>query len=331
MTKVFSLAAALLGTVSMAQAEALTIYSPQGEDNVAWIEAQAEAAGHDVDFLRAGGGELFSRLEAEKNNPQADVVLGLNDIAMARLKAQGMFQAHVPTWADGLPASYSDADGVVHKFWQTPIVIAYNPDRIAADAAPSGWLDLTKDAYAQNYVLGPTKWGTTQVILAGILVQFADENGTVSDDGWDFMADLYGNSVLVSSGDEKIAALSSGEAAIDLNWFGGAFREAGKSGYDPVLVNPENGTPIVAEGIAVMAGTDQADAAKAFVDWFGSVEVMAAYATEFGQMPSHPDAIAAAPAEVQAKAQLVSAQAIDWDLVAANLDGWLQKIELEIK
>ncbi len=318
-------------SVSTAWAEALTVYSPQGEENVAWITEQAKAAGHDIEVLRAGGGELFSRLEAEKNNSQADVVLGLNDTSMARLKAMGMFQVYTPSWAEGLPDVYKDADGFVHKFWQTPIVIAYNPDKLNEDTAPKSWLDLTNDEFKSKYTLGPTKWGTTRVILAGILMRFADADGNVSDEGWEFMEKFYENSAAVNNGGEKITLFQAGDAYMDLSWFGGAFREAGKAGYTPVLVNTEGGTPVVAEGIAVMAATDHADEAKAFVDWFGSAEVMAAYAKQFGQMPAHPDAIALAPEEVQANTKLVEAQSIDWDVVAANMDGWLQKIELEIK
>lgn len=318
-------------TTGSTLAASITVYSPQGEENVEWIAQQAAAAGHEVEFLRAGGGELFSRLEAEKNNPQADVVLGFNDTSMARLKSQGMFQKHIPVWATGLPEVYKGRNGMVHKFWQTPVVIAYNPDKLTPETAPKSWLDLDKPEYKGRFVLGPTKWGTTQVLLSGILMRFADAEGNVSDEGWDFMKAFYANHAAVNSGDDKVNLLSKGGAYMDLSWFGGVYNIGTKAGYTPTLVNSEGGTPIVAEGIAIMAATDQADESKAFVDWFGSADVMAAYAEEFGQMPAHPDAIAMSPTTVQEKTGLVDPQAIDWDVVAVNLDSWLQKIELEIK
>ncbi len=324
-------AAVFVMTSGSTLADSITVYSPQGEENVAWISQQAEAAGHEVEFLRAGGGELFSRLEAEKNNPQADVVLGLNDTAMARLKFQEMFQKHIPVWADGLPNVYKGRDGMVHKFWQTPVVIAYNPDKLTPETAPKSWLDLVKPEFKGKYVLGPTKWGTTQVLLSGMLMRFADADGNVSDEGWDFMNTFYANSASVNNGGDKVNLFKQGDAFIDLSWFGGTFREAAKAGYVPTLVNSEGGTPFVAEGIAIMAGSDQAEDAKKFVDWFGAPDVMAAYAEKFGQMPAHPDAIALSPAEVQEQTGLVDPQLINWDVVAAKLDSWLQKIELEIK
>ena len=134
-----------LGTAA-AMAESLVIYSPQGGERAEWIAEQAAAAGHEIEILNANGGELFDRLLAERNNPQADVVFGLVDASMALLKSEGLFQAHVPTWAEGLPEVYKGADGMIHKFWQTPIVLAYNADALDGSDAPKGWLDLTEEA-----------------------------------------------------------------------------------------------------------------------------------------------------------------------------------------
>jgi iron(III) transport system substrate-binding protein len=314
-----------------ALAQPLTVYSPQGEENVAWIKEQAKAAGHDIDVLRAGGGELEARLIAEKNNSQADVVLGLNDITMSKLKAEGLFQKYEPKWAEGLPAQFSDGEGYIYKFWQTPIVIAYDAAKLGAADAPKSWLELTSEKYKGKYVIGPTKWGTTRIVLAGMLTRFADENGKVSDDGWKFMKDFYANAMVVTTGDERVAALTKGDATISLDWFGGAFKEAKQAGYEPTLVNSDGGTPIVSEGVAIITTTDQIDQAKAFIDWFGSPEFMAAYAVKFGQMPAHPKAIEMSPEEVKKNTTLVSAQPMNWDVIAKNLDGWLQQVELGIK
>lgn len=323
--------AGLLVLGATAQAEPLVIYSPQGGERAEWIAEQAAAAGHDIEILNAGGGELFDRLLAEKNNPQADVVFGLVDMAMSTLKSEGLFQPYTPAWAEGLPGEYVDPEGVVYKFWQTPVVIAINADKLSASEAPKSWLDLTDPAYKGKYVVGSTSWQTTRTYLAGILARFMDESGKVSDEGWDFMETLYANAIHANDGDSKTQAYASGEAVIDLNWFGGAYRQAENVGYSVELIDTEGGTPFIAEGIAIMEGTDQLDQAKAFVDWFGSPEFMGAYANQFNQAPAHPAAIALAPADVQEKASLVTAQPVDWDLVAGQIDDWIQRIELEIK
>jgi len=327
----FASAAILVTAAVPALADALTIYSPQGGERGQWIAERAKAAGHDVNLLNAGGGELYDRLVAEKNNPQADVVLGMVDTSMALLKKIGLFQPYSPSWATDLPAQYKDAEGLVHKFWQTPIVLAYYPDRLSDAEVPKSWLDLTKDEYDGKYVIGSTAAQTTRMYLAGILVRFLDPNGEVSDKGWDFLSRFYARGIVANDADSQLEAFKSGRACIDLNWLGGAFKRANDLGAKVQLIDTDGGTPVISEGVAIMAGTDQLDKAKAFVDWWGSADVMAAYAAKFGQAPVLPEALAKSPAIVQENAKLVKAQPIDWDAVAPKLDRWLQKIELEIR
>jgi iron(III) transport system substrate-binding protein len=142
---------AALSVASVAFADPITVYTPQGEDRGVWITEQAAAAGHEIIILSAGGGELFDRILAEKANPQADVVFGLIDAAMSSLKTEGLFQAHEPTWAEGLPAVYrDDVDNMVYKFWQTPIVLAYNADAMDSADAPTSWLDLIEPEFSAS-------------------------------------------------------------------------------------------------------------------------------------------------------------------------------------
>lgn len=309
----------------------ITVYSAQGGDRAIWITEQATQAGHDIEILHAGGGEIFSRLIAERHNPQADVVFGLVDSSMATLSAEGLFQRYRPQWADGLPQPYTDPQEFVWKFWQTPIVLAYNADILSAEDAPKSWLDLIKPEYAGRYAIGSLSAQTTRAYLAGILVRFLDKHGNVSDAGWDFMRTLFANAMDTSKAGGIEKALASGQIVIDLNWFGGAVHYAYQSGYTLKMVDTEGGTPIIAEGIAIMKGTDQREQARAFVDWFGSPAFMAAYAKKFGQTPAHPEAIALSPQKVQDYATRVSAQPIDWNTIAPKIDGWLQTIELEIR
>lgn len=322
----------MVSSLSSTLAKSLTIYSPQGDERAVWIAEQAQAAGHDMIILTAGGSELFDRILAEKAHPQADVVFGLVDVSMATLKSEGLFQPYEPRWAKELPKAYrDDADHMVYKFWQTPIVIAYNSDVMSAEEAPRSWLDLIKPIYKERYVIGPSTWQTVKVFLVGIFAHFLDEKGEVTEEGWDFMRKFYDNAIVVDSGDAKTAAYINGEAVLDLNWLGGVYRLAKTIGYKPEMVNTEGGTPFITEGIAIMAGTDQLEQAKAFVDWFGSPEFMSAYAKKFEQVPVHPDAIANAPKAIQEKARMLTPQSIDWSAITPRIDGWLQRIELEIK
>ncbi len=321
----------LIAVAAPVLADAITVYSPQGGERSEWIKAQAEAAGHEVDILNAGGGELFDRILAEKNNPQADVIFGLVDASMSALKSEGIFQSYTPSWAEGLDEVYVDPDAMFHKFWQTPVVIAYRSDMFDAETAPKSWLDLTKPEFQGQYAVGSLGWQTTRVYLAGIIVRFMDDTGQVSDEGWEFVQAVFDNGLVTDDWNKIVKTISDGDRGLDLNWLGGAIRMGATGGYEPGIVNTEGGTPFIAEGIGISAGTDQLDQAKAFVEWFGSPQFMAAYAARFGQAPVHPEALKNSPAEVVALVSQVEPQPVNWDLVAQEIDGWLQRIELEIK
>lgn len=309
----------------------LTIYSPQADaDRGPWIEEQAEAAlGFDVEFLCATGGDLAERLRAEKNNPQADVIMGLVQTAMYQLEDEGLLAQYTPSWAEGLPEAYKDPNGYFYSFWQTPIIIGYNPDYVTNP--PASWLDLIKDEYAGLYAVGKTSSQTVRSYIIGMMWPYYDEaTGDISEEGWELLRTFYANAYSLPTDSDSWQLFKDGTLPIVLNWFGGAKNKAAAYEAPIAYVTPAEGTPVVAEGIAVVAGTDQEEMAQAFIEWWGSPENMAAYANEFGQAPAHPDAIAMCDDSVRADAEMFTAQLIDWQVCSRKMDDWFVKIELEI-
>jgi len=327
--------AALFATAlaSAALAQTVVIYSPQGGDERGpFIAARArEEAGLDVKFLSGGGGDLHDRLVAERNNPQADVVLGLIQPLMFSLKAQGLFEHHVPGWAASLGPSFKDADGQFHMFWQTPIALAYNSRAMAADKAPKSWLDLDKPEYRNSFVIGPIGSQTTRILLAGLIWRFVDPaTGDVSPPAWDFLSAFYRNARPLPEGADRWKMIGDGTTPIVLSWFGDIAGNSEKAGIPITFVNTTGGTPIVAESVALMKGSRNKDAAKAFIEWFGSAKFMSAYAARFNQTPALPEAIAASPERIRTNAALFTPQPIDWQVAGRKLNGWLEKIQLDI-
>jgi len=313
----------------------LVVYSPQGgDDRGAWLVERAKKdIDVDIQFLTATGGELSARILAEKENPQADIVLGLVPTVMYQLKAENIFIPYTPQWADGLPDVYKDKDGAFYSFWQTPIVMAYNPEFLTDEQAPQSWLDLAKPEVRGLYNIDSTGSQTVRSYIIGILWNFYDpEAGDVSQEGWDYLSAVFENSreEPIANDSDKWALMSNGDAPLVLSWYGGIKANTAEYNIPVEYVKPTEGTPVVAEAIGIINGTDKEELAQEFVDWFGSAQVMADYAAEFGQAPAHPDAIALCPEEVQNDATMFVAQEIDWEIVSTKLDDWLEKIELEI-
>lgn len=315
-------------------ADTLMVYSPQGDaDRGKWIIERAKKdLGIDVKFLSAGGGELADRLVAEKSNPQADVVMGLVQPEMYRLKGEGILEKYTPKWADGLPDVYKDKDGYFNSFWQTPIVIAYNTDFIKAADAPTSWEDLANKKYEGKFAFGSTTSQTVRTYLIGILWNYYDsKTDKITDDGWKMLKRIYTNAGTWPSTDDALwKSLKDGELPILPNWFGGIEANTKKNNIPVDYVKPEDGTPTVAEAIGMVKGTKKEELAKKYIDWWGSADVMSAYAEKFGQTPAHPDAIAKCSEAIKEQATMFKVQNIDWEVVSKHMNEWMEKIELEI-
>ena len=332
LNKIIPFAALMLATTTIAaQAQTLTIYSPQGgDDRGAFITEKAEEAGFDIEFLGGGGGELFDRLIAEKSNPQADIVLGLVQPSMYQLKAEGMFEAFVPSWAADLGPDFKDADGNFHMFWQTPIVLAYT-DALTGGTIPTSWLDLDTPEYKDKFTVGSVTSQTTRMVLAGLLWRFADPaTGEISQEGWDFLSGIYANSRVLAEGVDYWQTVASGEMPIVLSWYGEVVNNAAANSVNVTFVDTEGGTPMVAESVGIIKGTNDLETAEKFVEWFGSPEFMAAYANQFNQAPAHPEALANSPEAVRAGVEQFHVQPIDWNIASGKLNEWLETVQLDI-
>ncbi|WP_172295994.1 extracellular solute-binding protein [Pseudoruegeria sp. HB172150] len=329
--KVAGLATFGLAAATTVMAEPLVIYTPQAEDRTAEIEKLAEAElGIELEFVNMGGGAVYDRVLAERNNPQADVIFGLIDFLTAGLKREGLLEPYTLEALDGLPDMYKDPDGYFYGYRQTPITVSYNADLLSEDEAPKAWEDLANPEWEGKFMIGALTWQTTRAILAGLFTRQIDENGEMTDAGWDWFADFYNNAVIYEDGMNRAEMMASGKNVISLNHFLGVQRDAEDGGYNYVYVNTTGGTPIVVERNAILKGTDQMDEALAFLEFIQSVDFQVWNAETFGVIPVHPDAIAQSPDDVRSNATLLDPQPIDWDLMAEKLDGWLERIQLDL-
>ena len=321
----------LTGLATHAIAKPLIVYTPQAVDRLPEIEAFVEdRTDIDVEFVNMGGGAVYDRVLAERNNPQADVIFGLIDFLTAGLKLEGVLQPYELENLEGLPAIYRDPDGYFYGYRQTPITLSYNADLLSAEDAPKAWEDLADPEWNGKFMIGALTWQTTRAILAGLFTRQIDSDGQMTDEGWDWFNKFYGNAVIYEDGMNRAELMASGENVVSLNHYQGVQSDAANGGYDYAYVNTVGGTPIVVERNAILAGTDNLEDALAFLEVVQSVEFQVWNAETFGVIPVHPDAIAQSPAEIRAAAEMFTTQAIDWDLMAENLDGWLERIQLDM-
>ncbi len=312
----------------------VVVYSPHGGDERGeyLVKKAKEEIGLDVKFVSAGGSALAERLLNEKENPQADVTMALNQIFLYNLKDNDVLEEYTPSWAGELSESYYD-EGYFYGFGRTPEVIAYNVDWFEDNDIdpPTSWLDLTKDEYKGLYTIGPLENQTTRMYLAGLLWRFYDEEtGDVTQEGWDFMKKLYENAYSVENINwEDVKE----KTPIAIDWYGNIKKQAENYGLNLEYVNDEDGNIISVESLALIKGAKNSENGKKFIDWFGSAEVQADYAKQFfyfGQVPLNSKALSLCDSEIQDASAMFKDQDVDNRKIADKLDEWIKKIELEI-
>jgi iron(III) transport system substrate-binding protein len=89
------------------------------------------------------------------------------------------------------------------------------------------------------------------------------------------------------------------------------------------------GVPYVVENIALSTNTKNLEKAKTLVEWFGTVEAQTERFRRFSHFPSRPEArVGMSPVMERFMAKL-QPQPFDWALCSANIDKWIEKIQLE--
>jgi iron(III) transport system substrate-binding protein len=112
-------------------------------------------------------------------------------------------------------------------------------------------------------------------------------------------------------------------------WGSGLLQNEKSRSVDFDFMVPGAGVPFVVEQVAIFKNSKKTELAQEFAEWFGSAKIQAEWSAKFGSTPAHPAALKNSTAEVQALMAAVKPQKIDWSFVAANIDKWMEKIQLE--
>lgn len=315
--------------------EKLIVYTNANSDGRGeWLIEKAKTAGFEIELVGAGGANLTNRLIAEKNNPIADVVFGLNNMLYENLKKENVLTKYVPKWAGEVEPGLNDPEGYYHGLVKQAILLGYNPKTFTPETAPKDWTDLYKnDAFKGKYE-APTLLGqiTPQLVVAGILTRHKDPKGDlgIAKEGWDDIKKLYDNGVRAVEGEDFYANLASGKTPLGAVVSGTLGKKEEQYKVKAGIVSPSVGVPMIVEHAAIVKGTKKQATAERFVEWMGTAEVQGEFAAKFNAMPANTKAADKANDSVKALYSSLKAQQLDWGFIASNIGKWVEKIELQI-
>lgn len=328
---VFSLAACGSGGESKSEEKGgkLIVYTNSGSDGRdAWLEERAAEDGYDIQVVQIAAGDLANRIVSEKNNVQADLVFGLNNVEYEKLKLEDTMEKWEPEWADKVDLSLGDDDGYYYPIVIQPLVNIMNKDLANP---PKDYTDLLSDEWTDKYTILGFGGGTSKTMLAGLIVRYADPDGElgISDEGWDIVKKWVQNGHIEESGEDYVGSVIDGTRPICEMWGSGVLQNEEERDTEFQIMSPEIGVPYVTEQVAILKGRNNTEKAIEFANWFGSAEIQTEWMNEFGTLPCNEDAFAQASDDIKEFVGSVHQQEIDWAFVAENLDAWVEKVELE--
>jgi iron(III) transport system substrate-binding protein len=268
---------ALAGGTAVAKTT-LTVYTAIEADDLKKYAARFNEDYPDIEikWVRDSTGVVTAKLLAEKANPQADVIWGLAATSLLVLKPEGMLLPYAPKGLEKLSAQFRDKDNppswVGMDAWVA--AICFNTAEAAKKnlPKPTSWKDLTKPVYKGQIVMpNPASSGTGFLDVSSWLQLFGEP------EGWKYMDALHENiGVYVHSGSKPCTMAGSGEYPIGVSFEFRAARQK-KQGAPLDIVFPSEGSGWDMEATAIVKGTKNLDAVKAFVDWTVTEKAMKLY------------------------------------------------------
>ena len=258
------------GTMVFASASAadLTVYTAvEAEDLARYAEEfNKDHPDININWVRDSTGIVTAKLLAEKDNPQADVVWGLAATSLLLMKSEGMLEPYGPKGVELLDPKFVDKSTpptwTGMDAWVASVCYNTVESEKLGLAPPKTWKDLTKAEYKGHVIMpNPNSSGTGFLDVSSWLQMFGE------DDGWAYMDALHENIARYThSGSKPCKLAAAGEIPIGVSF---AFRGAKSKGDGAPLeiIVPEEGVGWDMEATAIIAGTDDLEAAQTLVDW----------------------------------------------------------------
>lgn len=256
----------------------VVVYSPNSDSEIAAvIPAFEEATGIKVILQSMGTGDVTARLEAEKENPQADINWGAINLAFWT-EHPDLYEEYVSPNDANLPEPYQSYNGY---FTYTKLSgsaalllnldvfeeLGLNPDEF------TGYKDLLRPELKGKIAMGdPTASSSAWAELTNMLLVMGSE--PYSDDAWDFVEQFVGqlDGSIISSSSQIYKATADGEYAVGVSYEDPCISLLEDGATNLKVVYPEEGCVWLPSGVAIVKGCKNLDNAKAFVDFLISEE-----------------------------------------------------------
>lgn len=250
----------------------VVIYSTQTDlDHEVFLEIfSAQHPNVEVEFINGSLGELAARVEAEKENPQADIIFGgLSQTDGDRY--HHLLQQYIPKYDD---QSCIPSDGYYTYFTLQHICLIKNVkllEELGVDV--NGYADLLQPELKGSIIqadpsASSSAWRQLQTMLYLMGEEFAD------DAAWKFQEDLIANcdGVITTSSSTCYKSVYNGEYAVGLSYDNGCISLLMSDAEGVEIVWPEEGNTACGFASAMIKDCPHPELAAAVLDVLSSAE-----------------------------------------------------------
>lgn len=258
---------------------------------IAWAEAFEAETGVTTNYVRLSSGEAVARFQASGDTPEFDVWHGGPvDGFIAADQLDLLAEYHSPV-AEDIDPDLVDPDGKWAGVYLGALGFCSNSDRLEELGVdvPQSWDDLLDERLRSEIMMAhPSTSGTAFTALWTQVERLGGE-----EEAFEYMRSFNQNVLQYSrSGSAPAQAAGRGEVAVSVV-FSHDCTSFQEEGFDSLVTSfPAEGTGYEIGGVALLEGTENTEAAQAYIDW-----ALSPAAQDLGpqngsyQVLTHPDAV----------------------------------------
>jgi iron(III) transport system substrate-binding protein len=307
----------------------IVVYSPHGKELLTASEEAFEAAhtGVDVQWIDMGGQDAYDRIRTESQNPQASIWWGGASTAFTRAAREGLLEPYEPTWSGVADSTAIGPDHYWYGTFLTPEVIAYNSRTLEAGTAPADWDAMLDPEWKDRIIIRYPLASSTMRTIYGAMIM---RQPTV-EDGYAWLARLDMNTKAYTADPTQMyLRLAREEADLSLWNMPDIVLQADDNDYPFGYLIPTSGTPVLADGIALVKGSPHPDIAKQFYEFVTSDSALVRQAHEYYRIPVRQDIPADELPDWITSVQIVPME-IDWERLETEGATWMKYWDENIK
>lgn len=287
----------------------VTFYSvnPQGLTDEL-IDVFEERTGVSVEKFNGQTGEVTARLDAEWDNPQADLVYLASWAPAAGYAEEDLLEPYTPEGADAAHDGWADGDERFVGRDGSALSLVVNIDVAPAD--PTDWADLAEDDWADQVIMpDPRESGTARDLITAMVVDLGE------DETWDLFDSLFDNGLEVQGANgPALDSVLAGSYAAVLGGVDYSAYSARDEGEPVEVIFPESGTTVTPRPLMLAQDSPNQEAAKAFADFMFSEEGQAIAARHY-MIPARDDVDVAEDTREYAEVEQLD---FTWDEIAES-------------